>query len=224
MMRVAMVVAGAVALALAGSARAGDKVEPWQFKTTRNGKAVGRYDFSVVARENGVFAVSMTYGDAKAIGKKRPGRPEVRAYAELDPKGILGRYKRWKAKGKGALYWMAFVLDGKARTRFEKEDGKNAKVTELGPATDVVPLEPDQPFLGWLLVRGRAEVEVACMGSSSTAIGKARVRKDGGGEGGETWRIEGDCGTFTFVVDAAGEPRSITADGHAWERTASATQ
>ncbi len=219
-MRAATWMAGLAVLGMAVGARAADreKVEPWQFKAVKGGKAAGRYDFSVVARDTGVFAVSMTYGDPKAVAKKKPGRPEVRTYAELEPSGQLGRYKRWKAKGKGALYWLAFVFEGKAKIRFEREDGSKAKVTELGDATEVFPLEADQPLLAWLLVRGKVEREVACMGTGSTVLGKARVRRLDGVEGGEGWKIEGDCGAFTVVVDAAGEPRSITADGRAWER------
>ena len=221
-MRGAMVLAGILAFGVVATARAGEKekVEPWVFKALKGSKVTGRYDFSVVARESGVFAVSMSFGDAKALGRKSPGRPEVRAYAELDTKGLLGRYKRWKARGKASLYWMAFVFEGKAKIRFEPEDGQHSKVTELGAAADVVPLEPDQPFLAWLLVRDRAERGVACMGTSSTSVGKAQVHKEGSVDGADVWKVSGDCGTFTVSLDAAGEPRTIATDGRSWERIA----
>ena len=221
-MRGVMMLAGMLAFSAVTNARAGekDKVEPWQFKVMKGAKVTGRYDFSVVARETGVFAVSMSFGDPKALGRKIPGRPEVRAYAELDAKGLLGRYKRWKAKGKAALYWMAFVFEGKAKIRFEREDGQNSKVTELGAATDVAPLEPDQPFLAWLLVRGRVDREIACMGIASATVGKAKIFKEGSVDGADVWKVSGDCGTFTIALDAAGEPRTITGDAHSWERVA----
>jgi hypothetical protein len=222
MMRGAMVLAGILVFGVLATARAADKekVEPWQFKALKGDKVTGRYDFSVVARESGVFASSMSYGGAKALGKKSPGRPEVRAYAELDAKGHLGRFKRWKARGKAALYWMAFLYEGKAKIRFEQEDGKHGKVTEVGEALEVVPLEADQPFLAWLLVRGLVEREVACMGTASVTLGKARVVREGSVDGADVWKVSGDCGTFTIALDAAGEPRVIKADGYSWERVA----
>ncbi len=207
-----------LALAAPGLAGEKDRVVPWQFKAAKGGKAAGRYDLSVVSGDSGVFAVSMTYADAKAVGKPKPGRPDVRTYAELDSKGFLGRYKRWKTKGKSALYWMAFVLDGKAKIRFEMEDGQKSKVVDLGAANEIVPLEPDQPLLAWLLVRGRTEHDVACMGTTSTAPGKALVRKDNQVEGQETWKVEGDCGTFSLTLDAAGELQKVTTEGRSWER------
>jgi len=221
-MRKTLLLAVIMSFGAAATVHAGEKdqVVPWQFKATKGGKVIGRYDFSVVTRDNGVLAVSMSYGNAKALGMKTPGRPEVRAYAELDAKGLLGRFKRWKAKGRAALYWLAFVYEGKAKIRFEREDGQNSKVTELGAAAEVAPLEPDQPFLAWLLVRGLVDREVACMGTSSTTVGKARVFKEGAVDGSDVWKVGGDCGTFSITMDAAGEPRTITAETYSWERVA----
>lgn len=194
--------------------------EPWVFQVQKGAKVVGRYDFNLVARETGVFAIAAAYADGKALAKRKPGRPDVRAHAELDPKGLLGKYKRWKSKGKNsALYWLAFAMEGDVKIRSEKEDGQNSKVVDLGKADAVYPLEPDQPFLAWLLIRDRAEREVACVGTGSAAIGKARVAK-GQAATGESWTVSGDCGSFTVLVDANGEPAEFAAGERKWVRVA----
>jgi hypothetical protein len=226
-MRATMTVAAAAFLVVTASAAVAAaqdepaKRAPWTFQVLKGTKAVGRYDFNVVSGEGGVFADAWAYADPKAMAKPRPGRPDVRAHAELDPRGLLGKYKRWKSKGKNsALYWMAFNYEGEIKLRFENEDGAKSKVTSLGKADAVAPLEADEPFLAWLVLRDRAEREVPCVTTASTTVGKARVAKGAATAVGETWTVSGDCGAFTVVVGADGEPVEFATAERKWVRAA----
>jgi len=214
-------VAIGVLLALPAAAQS---PKPWVFEVQRKGRAVGRYDFNTVVDPEGIFAVAASFEGARALKSARPGSPSVRCHAELGSGGTLGKYKRWKNVGKGgALYWFAFVVEGEVRLRHEGAGNAKPKVTSLGRAEAVRPLEEDQPVLAWLLVRERREGEFSCIGSRSQGIGKGQVRRASGhGEpSGEVWEIRGDCGTFQVELGSEGEPVRFVAGDTVWTRMAS---
>ncbi|MBP7125689.1 hypothetical protein KBD49_04915 [Myxococcota bacterium] len=199
--------------------------KPWAFEVQKKGHPVGRYDFNAVVDSEGIFAVAASFEGTKALKASRPGSPAVRCHAELGPGGTLGKYKRWKNVGKGgALYWFAFALDGEIRLRHEGVGTAKPKVTSLGRAEGVRPLEEDQPVLAWLLVRDRHEGEFSCVGSRSQGIGKGRVRKASGDgeEAAEVWEIQGDCGSFRVEMGPGGEPVRFVAGDTVWKRMAPA--
>ncbi|HOU55162.1 MAG TPA: hypothetical protein PLQ97_14630 [Myxococcota bacterium] len=199
--------------------------KPWAFEVQKKGRAVGRYDCNIVADPQGIFAVAASYDGPKALKSPRPGSPAVRCHAELDPRGALGKYKRWKNVGKGgALYWFAFVVDGEVRLRHEGVGNAKPKVTSLGRGEAVRPLEEDQPVLAWVLVRDRHEGEFLCVGSRSQGIGKGIVRKASGEgiEATEAWEVSGDCGSFRVEVGPDGNPQRFVAGDTVWKRMAPA--
>lgn len=201
----------------------------WRFAVTRDKEAVGRLDVGVVRRDNTVFMVTAFYPGREALERpERKAKPSRRSYAELPEPGVLGKLKRWETLGRVEHYWMLFWLDGRVRVRHEKGVGGKADVREVGRGGDVVPLDPGQPLLAWLLVSPeRASRTVTCASPAPAAFGQAKVTAAGsetvrGHDGTETpasrFEISGDCGSYTLWVDAQGEPVVLEAGGERYER------
>jgi hypothetical protein len=206
-----------------------DKHE-WSFVVSKGGKATGRLDVGYVVREDTRFMVGGSHTGAKAAqeAKRAKVKPPVRSYAELDPKGFLGRYKRWEPAGKGEKYWYLFQYEGKLKLRHEKGVGDKGSVKDAGAAgTQLVPLEKDQPQLAWLLTSGSRPAEVECVGAHPNVRGKATVARVGeedtdlpGGQKARLtrWEIKGDCGEYTVMNDASGDPVVLACGGIRWDR------
>jgi hypothetical protein len=227
-----MRMAGIVLLAavLAAPASAAAREGQWRFAVSKGGKLTGRLDVGVARRDGTLFAVAGFYGGAAAVKEKRTrAKPEGRSYAELEPDGTLGKYKRWEAKGQRNLYWMTFQYGGKVKARFETGLGNTGKVKDVGAGEKVVPLERDQPQLAWLLVDGGHAGPFACVGANPAVLGKAQLANAGPEEidlaGGakarlQKWTVTGDCGEYAVWVDAAGDPQVMSTGTTRYDRIA----
>ena len=213
----------AAASVFANEARAQTKS---RLAVLRDGEVRGRLDIGVARREGTIYAVSALY-----VGKdilSRPAKkmkPVQRSYVELAEPGTLGKYKRWEVSGRIEHYYLVFAYEGKVKVRHEQGAGGKADVRELGKATGVVPLDPAQPHLAWLLVASSpAAREVPC--ANPQAFGRARVAPGGAGEvalqgqprTANRFEITGDCGTFTLWLAPSGELLVIESGADRYER------
>ncbi|MBM4395255.1 MAG: hypothetical protein FJ087_06150 [Deltaproteobacteria bacterium] len=218
--------AAALVVAVPASAEPKD-VTKWPYAATRGGKVLGRLDVAFAKRDGQVYLVTGFYPGQAAVKDRKGGKPATRSYAELDPEGMLGKYKRWEVKGKGYLYWMAFLFDGKVKVRHERGVGDKGKVKDVGEAGKVRPLDHGQPQLAWLLTGAGKPAEIDCVGVNPGAFGKARVEKGGeepveltgGGKASlQRWEVGGDCGEYLVWTDGKGEPVVMETGGVRYER------
>ncbi len=227
-MRRAGWVVALMALAVLGP-REGQAQARWRFAVVRGGEVAGRMDVGLARREGVVFMVSAFYPGREALHRpSKKMKPARRSYAELLEPGVLGKFKRWETVGRVEHYWMLFALDGKVRVRHEKGMGGKADVRDLGKGQAVVPLDPSQPFLAWLVLSAdRFARTVPCAGPAPGILGQARIEPAGTSEvrtlDGRTLSatrsdITGDCGSFTLWTDAQGEPLVVESGPDRYER------
>lgn len=217
---------GALLVPASTTAREPSDVTKWPYAVTRGGKVAGRMDVAHANRDGMTFVVTGFYPGQAAIKDRKGGKPSTRSYAELAGDGTLGKYKRWETKGKGYLYWMAFVFDGKVKVRHERGVGDKGRVKEVGAAEAVRPLDREQPQLAWLLTGPGKPAETACVGLNPGTFGRARVALAGSEDvevGGtrrtlEKWTVSGDCGDYSVWRDARGEPVVMTSGSTRYER------
>lgn len=222
-------VAAITTMAVVLAPREGEARPRWRFAVVRDGGETGRMDVGLARRDGTVFLVSAFYPGRDALQRRaKKTKPARRSYAELPEPGVLGKFKRWETLGRIEHYWMLFSLDGKVRVRHEKGAGGRADVREVGQGAAIVPLDPGQPHLAWLLVSAeRSARTVACANPVPGAVGQARVvpagadevrTRDGQGRAASRFDITGDCGTFAVWLDGQGEPLALESGGDRYER------
>lgn len=227
-MRVLLAVAAALA-AVSWGPREGEARPRWRFAVIRDGEEAGRMDVGLARRDGLVFLVSAFYPGRDAVHRlMKKDRPSRRSYAELPEPGVLGKFKRWETLGRVEHYWMLFALDGKVKVRHEKGAGGKAEVREVGKGTGVVPLDPGQPHLAWLLVAtDRSARTVACANPVPGTVGQARVApageeevqtRDGPRRTAARYEVTGDCGTFIVWLDGQGEPLVLASGSERYVR------
>ncbi len=209
--------------------REGEARPRWRFAVVQDGEVAGRMDVGLARHDGTVFMTSAFYPGRDALQRRtKKAKPARRSYAELPEPGVLGKFKRWETLGRVEHYWMLFLLDGKVKARHEKGAGGKADVREVGRGAAVVPLDPGQPHLAWLLVsKDRTARTVACANPVPGVLGEARVAPAGTGEvrtldgqdrPASRYDVTGDCGTFAVWLDGQGEPLALESGGEQYVR------
>lgn len=141
----------------------------------QEGAVVGLFEFTNVIREEGNFASSQYFDGARAVQSRRGMRPVVRSHVEMGADFSFVKYTRWESTGANATEYKVFPFRKDIKMRVAR--GDNARVAVLGRVQRVFVIEPDQPYLAYIVLDPtRPEYSFACINTKLNKIGQATVK------------------------------------------------